>query len=302
MNSYKGILYAILSSAAFGLLPIFASVSYNNGSNPTTVLIFRFLLSALILFIYLFYKKVKLTLERKQLLLLLLIGIIGYTVITQALFISYKYLGGGLATTLHFIYPTAVCIFGFIFFKEKISKKKVLSLLLSGIGVYSLIAFENQTLNAFGVFLALFSGVAYAGNVIILGLDCIKSIDNKISTMYMCIGATLGMTVYGLFTKSIVLEFNSKIIGSYLGISVISTIISVILFLKAIELIGTSSTSILGTFEPIVSIILGVIFLSEKLSIELLMGTALILAATIILAKDTETVSKEVISKEPVSQ
>ncbi|MBN1052301.1 DMT family transporter [Clostridium botulinum] len=289
MNTYKGISYAILSSVAFGLMPIFASIAYENGSNPTTVIIFRFLLSSISLFIYLLYKKVKIKIKRKPMLILLGIGIIAYTITTQTLFMSYNYLGAGLATTLHFIYPAIVCIIGFVFLKEKISQRKLISLLLSGIGVYSLVAFESKSLSTIGIFLALFSGVAYAINLIILGLDCIKSVDNKISTLYMCVGATLGMITYGLFTNSIVLTFNIKMVGSYIGISLISTIVSIILLLKAIELIGPSSTSILGTFEPIVSIIFGVLILGENLSFELVIGAALILTATIVLAKDTKS-------------
>lgn len=286
MNTYKGLLYAFLSSAAFGFLPIFASIAYKNGSNPTTVLIFRFLLSSIFLFIYLLYKKINIKIEKKPMILLLSIGFIAYTLTTETLFMSYNYLGAGLSTTLHFIYPTIVCVVGFTCFKEKVSKRKILSLLLSGIGVYSLVAFETKTLSMFGIFLALFSGVAYAINVIVLGFDSIKAIDNKISTLYMCIGATLGMFIYGLATKSVILNFNAKTIGSYMGISSISTITSILLLLKAIDLIGTSSASILGTFEPIVSIIFGVILLDEKLSIYFVISAALILSATVVLARD----------------
>lgn len=286
MNIYRGLLYAFLSSMAFGLLPIFASIAYKNGSNPTTVLIFRFLLSTIFLFIYLLYKKINMKIKRKPLLLLLSIGFIAYTLTTETLFMSYNYLGAGLSTTLHFIYPTIVCLVGFICFKEKISKRKIISLLLSGIGVYSLVAFETKTLSTFGIILALFSGIAYAINVVILGFDSIREIDNKISTFYMCIGATLGMFIYGLATNSVILNFNIKTVSSYIGISSISTIASIILLLKAIELIGVSSASILGTFEPIISILFGVILLGEKLSFDLVIGAALILSATIVLAKD----------------
>ncbi|SFD12161.1 DMT family transporter [Clostridium uliginosum] len=292
MNNYKGLTYAILSSVAFGLMPIFSKIAYKNGSNPTTVLIFRFFLASLILFIYLKYKNINLRIEKKQLTLLLLTGILGYTLTTQTLFLSYDYLGAGLATTFHFIYPAVVSIIGFIFFKDKISIRKITSLILSGIGVYSLIAFENQTLNSLGIFLALFSGVSYGLNIITLDLKLLKSIDNIIVTMYICIGATIGMILYGLLSNSIILEFNFKIVESYIVISTISTIASMILFLKAMDIIGAASSSILGTFEPIVSIILGIVFLGEHLSTALILGCILILTSTIILAKDKDNINE----------
>ena len=58
--------------------------------------------------------------------------------------------------------------------------------------------------------------------------------------------------------------------------------------------------AILGTFEPIVSIIMGIIIFKEQLTFSLIMGTIFILISTIILAKDksgNETI-EEIIEKE----
>lgn len=286
MNNYKGIVYAFLSSAAFGIMPILARIAYANGSNPTTVLVFRFLISTIILFLYLKFSNVNTKLNKKQILLLLSIGIIGYTITTQTLFMSYNYLGAGLATTLHFIYPVVVCITGIIFFKNKMSTKKIVSLFLAILGVYSLVAFKNNTLNIFGISLALFSGVSYGITMIVLNLNIIRNLDNRVITMYICFGSTIGMLFYGLISNSIIWNFNFTAISCYIGISIISTITSMLLLLKAIKIIGVSSSSILGTFEPIVSIFLGALFLGENLSLALLIGSALILISTTILAKD----------------
>lgn len=286
LNNHKGIIYALLSSTAFGIMPILARVAYANGSNPTTVLIFRFLISSLILFMYLKFKHISVALRRNQILLLLIIGITGYTITTETLFASYNYLGAGLATTLHFIYPVVVCLVGFIFLKNKISNKKIISLLLAGLGVYSLVAFKNNTINILGISLALFSGIAYGLTMIALNIKPIKNLDNKVITMYLCFGSALGMFLYGTFSHSIILDLNFRAVICYLGISIISTIASIILLLKAIKIIGVSSSSILGTFEPIVSILLGALLLGEKLSFAILIGSSLILISTIILAKD----------------
>lgn len=286
VNKYKGIAYALLSSTAFGVMPILARIAYTNGSNPTTVLMFRFLISTLILYIYLKFSHININLKKEQTLLLIFIGITGYTITTQALFMSYNYLGAGLATTLHFIYPVVVCIASFIFFKNKLSNKKIISLILAAIGVYSLVALKNSTVNILGISLALFSGIAYGLTLIALNLKSIRALDNRITTMYLCLGSTIGMILCGIFNNSITLNFNFKIVSCYLGISIISTILSIILLLKSIEIIGVSSSSILGTFEPIVSVFLGIIFLNEELSFALLIGSAFILISTVILAKD----------------
>ncbi|MEF9934944.1 MAG: DMT family transporter [Clostridium sp.] len=286
MNSYKGFIYAIISSAAFGLGPTFAKIAYMNGSNSTSLLMFRFLIAFILLLAYLLIKRVSIKIDRKQLLMLFLIGILGYTITTETLFLSYVYLDGGLATTLHFTYPVIICVFSFFAYKEKVSRGKIISIITASLGVYSLVAFESTTLNTFGVILALISGVTYAGTVIGLGLKPIKLMDNKIATMYVSFGAFIGMAIYGLTRGEIAWVCNLPVIGSYFGIAIISTIVPIVLLLKAIESIGATSATILATFEPIVSIICGVIFFSEKLSFALIIGTLLIIASAIILAKD----------------
>ena len=286
MKNYKGILYAILASVAFGVMPIFAKFAYINGSNSNTVLFFRFSIAAIILFIYLNLKKVSIKVSKKQFILLFITGFLGYTMTTQTLFSSYNYLGVGLATSLHFIYPAFVCILEYILLKKGMSKNKLFSLIFAGLGVYALIAFENNTLSTLGVFLAIFSGFSYAINIMLMSMKEVKDVDNKVVTMYVTFGAATGIFIYGILNGSLVTKISMNLTVSYICIAVISTILSMVLLLKGIELIGASSASILGTFEPIVSIVMGIIIFKEQLTFSLIMGTIFILISTVILAKD----------------
>ncbi|HCW53532.1 MAG TPA: EamA family transporter [Clostridium sp.] len=286
MSKYKGIIFAILSSIAYAVMPVFAKIAYNNGSNPTTTLFFRFLITAIVLFLYAFIKKENIKISKKQFLILFFTGFIGYTLTTELLFLSYDYLSIGLATTLHYIYPAVVCILSYFILKEKITWYKIISLCLSLLGVYSLIAFENETLNTFGIIIALLSGICYATNVIGLSLKSIKNLSSIVVTMFISLGASAGLLLYGFITKDLIFTFNGQIIFSYVGLSIISTIFSILFLIYAIELIGSTSASILGTFEAVLSIIFGIIFLNESISISLICGCALIVTSTIVLAKD----------------
>ncbi|MGL4820457.1 MAG: EamA family transporter, partial [Bacilli bacterium] len=49
---YKGIIFAILSSVAYGVMPIFAKIAYANGSNPTSAIMFRFYFAVILLLCY----------------------------------------------------------------------------------------------------------------------------------------------------------------------------------------------------------------------------------------------------------
>lgn len=289
MKKIYGIIYALLSSAAFGFMPIFAKIIYNNGSNTLTVLSLRFLLAALMLLIYFLIAKINFKVNKTQLLLLALIGFLGYTSTGLTLFYSYNYISVGLATTMHFIYPAIVIILNYFIYKEAFSRNKILALLVSVAGVYILIGIKAQGIRIGGALLALSSGFTYAGCVMGMNNKEIRKLSNLVTVFYFSAFAGLSLFVFTLLSGKMYFPTNLQTTTSIVGISLISTIISIGLFVKALKIIGASSTSILGTFEPIVSIIMGILLFNEKLTATLIIGTTLILASVIILSKEKQS-------------
>ena len=286
MKRINGIIYALLSSTAFGFMPIFAKVAYNHGSNCFSVLTFRFLIAALILFVYFMIKKIDFKINKKQLKEVFLIGSIGYTSTGIGLFLSYKYISVGLATTMHFVYPAAVILMSYILYKDSFTKNKVLALIFSLAGVYVLAGKAGQGINPIGVSLAILSGLTYAACIIAMNKEEIKELDNTVVVFYFSLFSGITLLIFSLLTKNFVVTFDLYANVSILGISVISTITATVLFIKALKIIGASSTSILATCEPIVSILMGILLFKEKLTSAIIIGTILILLSVIILAKE----------------
>ncbi|MFL0246213.1 DMT family transporter [Candidatus Clostridium stratigraminis] len=289
MKKIYGIIYALLSSAAFGFMPIFAKIIYNNGSNTLTVISLRFLLAALMLYIFFIFAKVDFRVNKTQFIILALIGLIGYTSTGLTLFYSYNYITVGLATTMHFVYPAIVIILNYFIYKESFTKNKVIALLVSITGVYILIGVKAEGLHIGGVILAIASGFCYAACVMGMNNKEIKKLSNLVTVFYFSLFAGVSLIIFTLLSGKFIFPLNTETATSIIGISLISTIVSIGLFVKALKIIGASSTSILGTFEPIVSIIMGIILFNEKLTITLIIGTILILASVIILSKEKQS-------------
>ncbi|MGL4819541.1 MAG: DMT family transporter, partial [Bacilli bacterium] len=270
----------------YGVMPIFAKIAYANGSNPTSAIMFRFYFAVILLLCYFLITRQSVRVGLKQLAFLLLVGFFGYTITTLTLFMSYDYLGAGLATALHFVYPAFVCLFGWLLFRDRMSRTKWLSLALSSVGVYFLIAGEDANIHAFGAFLAVFSGVTYAINVIALNVNMVQAIPSTVRTFYIAIGAAVGMNLYGLYTGELVWTMNAPLLFSYIGLALVSSIGAIVLLILAMKHIGAATASILGTFEPVVSIVLGVALFAEPLTASLVFGTFLILLTTVLLARE----------------
>ncbi|MDQ0480424.1 DMT family transporter [Hathewaya limosa] len=286
MKKINGIMYAILSAIGFGVMPIFAKVAYQNGSNTTTVLVCRFLISAIILLGYFLITKKDFRISKKQMIILFLIGAVGYTLTCINLFSSYNYISVGLATTLHFVYPVAVVVISYFVYREKVGFKKCIALGVAMIGVYLLVSGDIGNISYKGAFLAIFSGIVYSGCLVGMNNEEVKKLDNTVSAFYFSLSSGIILLIMGLIRGDLMIKFSGKVIFSMLGISVISTIIAMILLIKAIEIIGASTASILGTFEPIVSMILGIIMFKETLTKMGIIGSILILGSVLIIAKE----------------
>lgn len=289
MKKIDGIIYAMLSSAAFGFMPIFAKVIYNNGTNTLSLISMRFLLAALFLFIFFLAAKVNFKIDKKQLKILVFISFFGYMPTGLCLFFSYNYIPVGLATTMHFIYPAAVMVLNYFIYKESFDKNKILSLSLSIVGVYILVGFKSHGINILGAFLALLSGFTYSCSIMGMNHPHVKKLDNTVLVFYFSLFSGIGIFIFTLFSRNLKIIINASTVASMIGIALISTIIAILLFVKALKIIGSSSTSILGTFEPIVSIIMGILLFGEKLTTSIVVGTILILLSVVIIAAGSKT-------------
>jgi drug/metabolite transporter (DMT)-like permease len=283
MKKIDGVIYTVASSAAFGVMPILAKIAYKGGTNAITVLFLRFFLAALVILPYIVITKKNFKINKKQLVHIIFLGIIGYSATTYTLFLSYNYISVGLSTTLHFIYPVIVTVFAVVLYKEKLHSSKVLALGLSVLGIYLLVGGGNVTLNFKGICLAIISGFFYAYYIVGASHSEISKIDIFVLTFYLASFAAISFFIMGKINGQ--LDFNMKSY-SFLassGIALVSTVLALTMFLKGMKIIGPSSASILSTLEPIVSIILGVIILKEQLSFTIVSGCVLILASVIIL-------------------
>lgn len=128
MEKVRGIIYTILSAVIFGIMPILARLAYEGGVNAFTLVFLRSFFSLLMLLTYLIIKKVNFKVNKEQIKTLIILGILGYTMTTLTLFMSYNYVSVGLATTLHFIYPVVVTLISILLFKENIYFSKIIVL------------------------------------------------------------------------------------------------------------------------------------------------------------------------------
>ena len=134
-NKVKGIGATLISAIYFGFVPLLMKTVYAGGGNSFTAAFLRFGLSLPLLFIFCKVKGVDLRVTREELKHFILITVCGYAGTTLLVFNAYNFIPTGMATTIHFLYPTFTVAGLMIFFREKISRTKILCVVLCLTGV-----------------------------------------------------------------------------------------------------------------------------------------------------------------------
>src|SRR5712691_677195 len=132
-NRWIGPLLVVISATAFGALPIFTRLAYAAGGRPTTVLLLRFIIAAVVMVCVMIVSKTPFP-RGRLLLSLALMGGIGYVGQSLAYFTALTMASAGLVALLLYLYPATVTLLAALFFKERLTFAKMGAILLALVG------------------------------------------------------------------------------------------------------------------------------------------------------------------------
>ena len=278
----KGVILAIISAICYGMNPLGALFLYEEGLNVNSVIFYRFIFASILLAIFMLIKKDSFYLKFKEIILLALLGLL-FGISAISLFNSFLYMDAGLASTVLFIYPIFVAIIMALFFKEKNSIITILSIIFAFLGVVLLYESDGANVSNFGIFLVIVSSLCYAIYIVIIN-QYLKLSALKV-TFYSMLFCTITILIHSFFDSSLnimpLVNFNMWFYTIFLAL--IPTIISLLFLIKAIQLIGSTSASILGALEPLTAVLIGVYVFNEKITFWLVIGIVFILFGVILI-------------------
>ena len=278
----KGVVLAIISAICYGMNPLGALFLYEEGLNVNSVIFYRFIFASILLAIFMLIKKDSFYLKFKEIILLALLGLL-FGISAISLFNSFLYMDAGLASTVLFIYPIFVAIIMALFFKEKNSIITILSIIFAFLGVVLLYESDGANVSNFGIFLVIVSSLCYAIYIVIIN-QYLKISALKV-TFYSMLFCTITILIHSFFDSSLnimpLINFNMWFYTIFLAL--VPTIISLLFLIKAIQLIGSTSASILGALEPLTAVLIGVYVFNEKITFWLVIGIVFILFGVLLI-------------------
>lgn len=279
-STLKGYLFVIISAIVYGCMPLGAKIIYADGVNAMSLVLYRNLLAIPIMALLVKLQGDTLAVTRQELGKVTLLSMLGACITPLMLFLSYNFISSGTATTFHFIYPAAVVLGGIVFLREKVRIPALLCVILCTVGA-CLFYTPEQHIDPFGSALALLSGVVYAAYIILLSRSGLQKMSGFKLSMYMSAVCSVVMLAVCLALGA--LTFPGSLRGwlACLIFSLTLCIGAVYLFQQGAFLIGSQRAAILSTFEPITSLIIGVLVFREALTARSVLGAILIVAATV---------------------
>ncbi len=280
MKRLIGILLIAVSASSFGTLAIFGRFAYNDGMDTFTVLFLRFGISALIMTTILILRRESFP-RGKILAQLIGMGALGYVGQSFMYLTAINYASAGLVALLLYLYPFFVTILSTIFLHEKVTRIKIIALVLALVGTALTVGPVSGQL--IGALMAITAALIYSVYIIV-GTHVMKHVSAVQSSTVIFASAGL---VFGLLAFTNGAHFPASNSGWFamLGIILIATIIPVVTFLTGLEMIGPINAAMLSTLEPVVTVLLAAWLFGEKLGTVVMLGGGLILVAVVLLTR-----------------
>ncbi len=169
-------------------------------------------------------------------------------------------------------------------FKEKLTPVTALCVLLAcgGIGLLYRSG-DGSTLSLTGTLLVFVSALSYAIYIVAVRVSRLRKIPTLAVTFYVLLFG-LSLFVFRVdFGRALILPDQWHLWGYLVALALFPTALSFLCTTRAINLIGSTPTAILGALEPVTAVFFGVAVFGETLTLRIGCGIAAIIAAVVLI-------------------
>ncbi len=263
----------------FGTLGIFI---FNLSLPSSVIAMLRAVIGTVSIGFFMLVTKQKLDFKviKKNLKYLLISGVaLGFNWIL--LFEAYRYTTIAVATLCYYMAPVFVILLSPLVLKEKLTPTMAVCsavAILGAVLISGATAGEGQSFK--GVIFGLVAAVLYCG--IILTNKFIRNQSPTETTFLQLAISAVIMILYVSFTEKVsVADFDTKTIALVLVVGIIHTGIAYVLYFGSVQRIPAQTAAVFSYIDPVSSIILSAVLLSQPMSLLQIAGTVLILGATL---------------------
>ncbi|KKC35050.1 hypothetical protein WH87_17945 [Devosia epidermidihirudinis] len=293
-NDPLGYAFAVMGAVLFSTKGIFIKLAYGEGVSAEMLLSLRMLVALpvyLVILVTVLRREDKLrrALTLPVVLVSMAIGILGYYISSYLDFLSLNFVSAQYERLVLFTYPFFVLLFGVWFFGDRMVWRVVPAMLVSYAGL----------LVIFGWNLAVEPDGLLVGTLLVLGSAITFAFYQHLAKRQMLMVGTALFTCIGMSTAGVCaiaqnliisgpssyLTLTPEVWGYGLALGILGTVLPSFLMNAGMARIGARATSSTAAFGPIVTIVFAVIVLSEPFTLYHALGTALVLAGSVLFTR-----------------
>jgi drug/metabolite transporter (DMT)-like permease len=277
------LLLCVVSAAGFGSLAVFGKQAYAGGLGVGGVLAIRFGLAAPLLVALALLAGRRLRLPWPAGLRLLGLGAIGYAIQATLFFPALTRISAGLAGLLLYLYPALVTAGAVALGRSRLDRATVVGLALSLAGIVLVLGLPGERLDALGVGLGLASACWYT-IYILVGEYLLRGVDPLAASAYVTAGAACSFLAAAAVAGGRGLAPAApSAYAAGAAMALVGTALAIAAFLTGMARVGSAWASIASSFEPVVTVALGVAVLGDRLGPGKVVGGLAVVAGAVLL-------------------
>ncbi len=279
-SNHLGTVLALTAATTFGSVAVLAKLGFEAGAEPLSLLTLRFTIAFLLLLAFgVLAGKTALIRpsSRGQIWLLMLLGAFGYGGEAFFYFEALERSPAATVALIFFTYPLWTVILSFLAGLERIGSRLMLALLMGLIGIS--VVFPLSRTDIAGPLLALVGAIVIS-LYFLTAEKLLSGISPLTATTWTTVGAAIGCGGASFAGEGLVFGDALPVAA---GLGVITTIAYTSLF-ESIQLIGSSRSAIATMLEPLITVILAAIVLSEPITLRVAVGSLFVISCIALLA------------------
>lgn len=289
--TFAGFVITFLGSVLFSTKAIIVKTAFNKTPiDALTLLVLRMSFSLPFFLVVAFFARRQDGVEpvtKKQWLYIIALGLFGYYLSSLFDFIGLQYISAGLERLILFLYPSFAVIINAVVFRQRITTIQAFALVLTyagiGLAYWGEMNFDATNPNfLLGSFLIFLCAITYSIYIVGSG-RLIPSVGAARFTALAMLTSTVGVYLHFIIAGNFShLSDASGMWGYGLMLAILATVIPAFMLSEGMKRIGSNNVAIISSIGPVSTIIQAHFVLGEKILIEQVIGTVLVISGVLL--------------------